>query len=99
MRQEIAADRDEVGLPLPRPRSRLPGGADPGRRNAEVEVREMHDPEAVELGRQPGELQLEHAPAQPAGFEQAPARTRPGEGGERSQTSSRSSAGRGSTMW
>jgi hypothetical protein len=59
MRQQVAADGDEIRLPLARPAGRLPGGADPGRGDAEVEVREVQDPEAVELGRQPRQLELE----------------------------------------
>ncbi len=46
----------------------------PARRHAEVEVGEVRDPEAVEGGRQPVDLHLEHARAQPAGLEQAVAR-------------------------
>jgi len=63
MREEIAADGDEIRLPLARPDRRLPGSADPRRRNPEVEVREVQDPEAAELRRQPRQLELELAAA------------------------------------
>jgi hypothetical protein len=39
----------------------------------------MDDPEPVELRRQPGQLDLDLAPAQPAGFEQPPPERRAGE--------------------
>ncbi len=99
MREEIPADRDEIRLSLPRPSGRLPGSADPRRRYAEVEVREMGDPEAIELRRQPRQRDLELAQPHPAGFEQAPADARRDGRSDGSQASSRSSAGRGSTMW
>jgi hypothetical protein len=60
MRQEIARDRDQVRPALARPECGLPRSADSGRRNAEVEVREVDDPEAVQLRRQPGQLELEY---------------------------------------
>jgi hypothetical protein len=48
-----------------------------------VKVGEVRDPQAVELFGQPGQLEIEHPPAQPAGFEQAPtqaSRSSPTEG-------------------
>jgi hypothetical protein len=63
MRKEIAADCYEVRLPLPRPHRRLPGSTDSRRRHAEVKVREVQDPEAVELRRQTRQRELELAPA------------------------------------
>src|SRR6476646_10262415 len=99
MREEIAADRDEVGLPLSRPLGRLPDSADARRRHAEVEVREMCDPQPVELRRQPRQLELQLLQPHPPGFEQAPAEAGRSRPAETSQTSSRSSADRGSTMW
>ena len=73
MRQQVAGDRDEVRLPLGGPvdRSRSTACA-PARRHAEVEVGEVRDPEAVELRRQPAQLELELAQPQPAGLEPAP---------------------------
>jgi hypothetical protein len=59
MRQQIAGDDDEVRTPFARPDGRLPGSAHSGRRNAEVEVGEVDDPEPVQLGRQPRQLELE----------------------------------------
>src|SRR5207244_4903451 len=102
--QEITGDRDEVRAPFPRPDGRLPCRADARRGDAEVEVREVRDPEAVQLLRQPGQLDVEHTPPQPTGLEQAPPQTSTGQPGRNRradafQTSSRSSAGRGSTMW
>src|SRR6185503_6661432 len=94
---------DEVRLSLAHPDRGLPGSADPRRPNAEVEVREMRDAQPVELRRQLRHLELELSQARPACLEQAPTHAGTGEAraGERaaSQTSRRSSAGRGSTMW
>src|SRR5205823_12865378 len=70
-----------------------------GGRDAEVKIREVHDPEPAELRRQPGQRDLELPQTHPAGLDQAPAEARADCGAETSQTSSRSSAGRGSTMW
>src|SRR3954453_16946597 len=99
MGEEIAADGDDVRLPLPCPHGRLPGGADARRRHAEVGGWEVRDPQAVQLGRQVRQLELELTEPHPPGFDQAPPEARCDRPAELSQTSSRSSAGRGSTMW
>src|SRR5579862_995933 len=66
-----------------------------------MEVGEMRDPEAVELGREARHPQLERAKARPRRFEETPREPAPDEPSDRSkavvQTSSFSSAGRGST--
>jgi len=59
MRQKIAGDRNEIGLPFARPDRSTPRGADARRRNAEVKVREVHDPDTVQLRRQSGQLEVE----------------------------------------
>ena len=52
MRQEVAGDRDEIRPALRRPVDRALDCVHPARRDAEVEVGQMRDAEAVELHRQ-----------------------------------------------
>jgi hypothetical protein len=66
---EVSGDADEVGFPLDDPVDRAVDRAEPARRDAEVEVREVRDAQPVELGRQPRNEQLADAEADPAGFE------------------------------
>ncbi len=71
-RDEVAGDANEVGTALGHPGDRLLHGASPAGGNAEVEVGEVGDAQAVELGRQPLELDLDDAPPQPARLEPPP---------------------------
>src|SRR5581483_6561265 len=99
MREEVTRDGDEIRPPLLDPLDGSPSRAEPRRGNAEVEVREVRDPEPVELLRQPRHLDLELAKPDPARLERAPAEGRARERADGLQTSRRASAGRGSTMW
>jgi hypothetical protein len=76
MREKVAGDADEIRLPLGRPVDAALDSAPAARRNAEMEIRQMDDPHAVELGRQPGHLELECAQSHPPGLEPAPGKTR-----------------------
>ena len=69
MRDEIARDADEVRPARYRPVDPAPARDPAPPRWPEVEVGEVCDPKPVELGRQPGELDLEHSGAQPARLE------------------------------
>ena len=72
VRQQVARDQRQVGLLGDRPRHRLLDGAAATRRHPEVEIREVRDAQAVQLGRQPRQLEAHHPDAQPACFEPAP---------------------------
>jgi hypothetical protein len=77
-REQVAAETDEVGLPLGRP---LDGALDrdrSARGQAEMKVGEMDDAQAVELVREPLQPDLDAAEPYPAGLEPAP-----GDGGRR----------------
>jgi len=69
--QEVARQTDEIGLSLLDPGDRALDGAGSARRHTEVEVGQMRDTQPVELGRQPGQFQLELAQPDPTGFEPA----------------------------
>ena len=71
-REQVAAQADQVGLALGRPLHRALDGDPAPRGKAEMEVGQVHDAEAVELGRQPVELDLERAQPDPPGLEPAP---------------------------
>ncbi len=72
MRDEVAGDADEVGPPLGDPANRLLTGPIAAReRRSEVEVGEMTDPETVQLSRQRGDMNLEHARPEPPGLDPA----------------------------
>jgi hypothetical protein len=60
-RQQVARDADEVGLPFRDPLDATLNSAHAARRHAEVEVGEVRDPQAVELGRQPWDPDLADA--------------------------------------
>ena len=71
--EQVARQEDELGLTFLHPghsaldRSRAAG------RHTEMEVREMGDAQAVELGRKPRNLHLERPEPHPTGLEPAPA--------------------------
>ncbi len=71
-RDEVAGDADEVGLALRDPGHRVRRGALPPRRDAQMEVGEVRDPQAVERRRDAGELDFEHSLPQPTRLEPAP---------------------------
>jgi hypothetical protein len=71
VREQVARDADEVGRALRRPGDRALDGPRAARRDAEVEVREVRDPEAVELRRQARQLELALVQLDPAGLEPA----------------------------
>ena len=98
VREQVAGDRDEIRASLAHPDRGLPRRADPRRRNAEVEVGQVRDAEPVQLRGQARHLDLELAQPRPRRLGETPRETGAGEGAERSQTSRRSRAGRGSTM-
>ena len=81
--EQVAGDADEVGTPLGHPVDGARDGDGAARRHAEVEVGEVRDPKAVELGREPFDRHVEDARPQPAGLE--PAVGQPGRGGEASE--------------
>ena len=71
-REQVAAEADEVGLPL---RGPLNGALDrdgAARGEPEVEVGEVNEPQAVELLREPRDGNLDAAEPDPAGLEPAP---------------------------
>ena len=78
-------------------------GAATTRRNTEVEVREMRDPQSVELGRHAFELHLDDPTSEPAGLEPSPRHHHRCSGGERcddpGQTDSLSFTGATETTW
>jgi hypothetical protein len=51
VREQVPCDRDEIRPSFMHPLRGLPGRADPGRRDAEVEVGKMCDPQTLELSR------------------------------------------------
>ena len=63
MGDQVSRDAHEVGVACRDPVDRPLGGDATARRRAEVEVRQVPDPKAVELGRQALDLHLEHAKA------------------------------------
>src|SRR5688572_12073558 len=71
--EQVARHKDEVGLPLLDPRHGSLDRPRAARGDAEVEVREMRDPQAVELGGQPWKLHVERPEAHPTGLEPPPA--------------------------
>ena len=71
MREQVAGDDDEVGVPLAHPVRGPANGDGAARGRAEVEVGEVRDPQPVERGGQPRDRHLEHARAQPARLEPA----------------------------
>ena len=71
-RDEVAGDADEVGRRSRHPVDRVDHGATPARRHPEVEVGEVRDPQAVELGGTALERDLDHPRAQPARLEPRP---------------------------
>ena len=93
-RNKIAADQRQVGLPFLDPCDGLPHRPRPAGRKTEVEVREVRDAEAVELGRQPPKRHVQRLEAEPPGLEPGVRRARGGSGAdqrgqrERAQTSS-----------
>jgi hypothetical protein len=105
-RQQVARDADEIGTALLDPCRSAFHGVRAARRHSEVEVREVRDPDAVELGRQARQPQIALAQTHPPGFE--PAISEPGRG-ERGgsarngrpevQISSFSRIGRTETTW
>jgi hypothetical protein len=70
--QQVAGDADEIRTQLGRPRHAPRDGTAARRRHAQVEVREVGDPQPVELARQPGYRKLEPAQPDPARLEEAP---------------------------
>jgi hypothetical protein len=92
-RQEIAADQSQVGLPLLDPIHGTLDCTDASRRRTEVEVREMCDPNPIQLGRQPSERHVLFDQPDPARFEPrvdgepAPKRSERGDSGARSRRS------------
>ena len=81
-RHEVARDADEVRRPLRDPGDRLLARHAGRATGAEVEVGEVRDAEAVELGRHAVELDLEHPLPQPARLEPAPGQRRERSSGE-----------------
>src|SRR5262245_42462096 len=82
-RDEVAGEEDELRPSLGDPGDRLLGGTPPPSNDAQVEVGEVRDPDAVELFGNAFELHLEHALANPSGLEPAP-HERPESGGDES---------------
>ena len=71
-RDEISSDTDEIWAPLDDPGDGILDRAPAPRRDSEMEVGQVRDPEAVELGRTPRHLDLEDAAPEPTGFEPSP---------------------------
>ena len=71
--EQVAGQRDQVRPALGGPRDAALHRPHAGRRDAEMEVREVSDPEAVELRRQPRHVDLELAQPRPARLDEAPA--------------------------
>ena len=58
-RDEVTGDADEIRTSLRDPGDRLLGRFPPARGDSEMEVGEVRDPQAVQLGRKPFDLHLE----------------------------------------
>jgi hypothetical protein len=75
MREQVPRDDDQVGAALTRPGDRALDGADAGRPDAEVEVGEVGDPQAVEHRRQSRHRHVDDAVANPTRLEEPPGET------------------------
>jgi hypothetical protein len=72
MGDKVSSDAYEIrATPRDPRRGLLARGVATGQWSAEVEVRQMPDPEPVQRLWEPAERHLEHAPSEPAGFEPA----------------------------
>ena len=71
-RDEVAGDENEVGLARARPFHRAPNGTRAARRETEMEVREVHDPQAGELRLEPRDRQVDPREPDPTGLEPTP---------------------------
>ena len=102
-RDEVARDADEVRSALDHPVDRLAHGSQAARRNTEVQIGEVRDTKAVELGRQTRELDVDHLSPQPAGLEPRPPGYPRDRGGQQQedpgQTDSFSVTGATETTW
>ena len=85
VREQIACDRDEVGIALLRPAQSALEGEPVQRELAEVEVGQVEDPQAVELGWEPGERELELGELDPLGLEGRPGERRSRDAGGRDE--------------
>ena len=81
-RHQVAREAHEVGLPFDDPLDGSLGRPPAARRDAEVKVGEVRDPEPVELRWHAHELDLDDAPPEPARLEPAPGERSRGERGE-----------------
>src|SRR5919197_2417513 len=68
-RDEVTGEADEIRLPLRNPLERPLDCERPARRDAQMEIGEVSDPQSVELRREPLDLDLEHAPPKPTRLE------------------------------
>ena len=71
-REEVAGDHGELGLPLGGPLDSALDGAFATRREAEMEVREVRDTQALQLGRQARQRHGERPEPHPPRFEVSP---------------------------
>ena len=71
-REQVAADQRQVGLPLLDPVDRALDRRRAARGHAEVEVREVRDPQALELGRQARQRARQRLELDPARLEVSP---------------------------
>jgi hypothetical protein len=74
-REQVAGDADELRTTLLDPRDRALDRTHAAGRHAEMEIREVRDPQTVELRRQPVDRDVDHS-------EPDPARLEPSVGGE-----------------
>jgi hypothetical protein len=70
--QQVTGDRDEVGPPLPRPLNRAGYRSGARRGDSEMEVREMDDPQPIELDGQLRHVELAPSQPHPTRFEEPP---------------------------
>ena len=85
-REEVAGDERELGLPLGGPLDRPLNGTRAAGREAEMEVREMRNSQARQLGRQPRYRHVERPQPDPPGLEMTPRSRRQAELRERAES-------------